>query len=124
MILRGGDRTRPLLLFLNGGPGIPDYFLARDAGLEQLFTVCYWDYRGTGLSYLPEIRPEGCTTEQSVQDALAVTDALRARFGQDRIYLMGHSYGTFIGLLCAQAAPENTTPTPPWARAQTSPAPS
>lgn len=59
-----------------------------------------------------------------MQDALAVTDALRARFGQDRIYLMGHSYGTFIGLLCAQAAPENTTPTPPWARAQTSPAPS
>ena len=106
MILRGGDRTRPLLLFLNGGPGIPDYFLARDAGLEQLFTVCCWDYRGPGLSYLPEIRPEGCTTEQSVQDALAVTDALCARFGQDRIYLMGHSYGTFIGLLCAQAAPE------------------
>lgn len=106
MILRGGDRTRPLLLFLNGGPGIPDYFLARDAGPEQLFTVCYWDYRGTGLSYSPEIRPEDCTTEQSVQDALAVTDALRTRFGQDRIYLMGHSYGTFIGLLCAQAAPE------------------
>lgn len=113
MILRGGDRTRPLLLFLNGGPGIPDYFLAQNAELEQLFTVCCWDYRGPGLSYSPEIRPEGCTTEQSVQDALAVTDALRARFGQDRIYLMGHSYGTFIGLLCAQAAPENTTSTSP-----------
>lgn len=84
MILRSGDRTRPVLLFLNGGPGIPDYFLARDAGLERLFTVCYWDYHGTGLSYSPEIRSEDCTTEQFVQDALAVTDALRAvRAGSD-----------------------------------------
>ena len=77
-ILRGRDHTRPIPLFLNGGPGIPDYFLAQNAELEQLFTVCCWDYRGTGLSYSSEIRPEGCTTEQSVQDALAVTDALRA----------------------------------------------
>lgn len=108
MFLRGKDITNPVLLFLTGGPGIPDYFLVKkaDTGLEDTFTVCYWDYRGTALSYSPHCKAETCTTEQFVQDAIAVTDYLRERFGQKKIYLLGHSFGTYIGLLTAQTAPE------------------
>lgn len=108
MFLKGKDTTNPILLFLTGGPGIPDYFLTKaiDTGLEDDFTVCYWDYRGTALSYSPECKAEDCTTRQFVQDAIAVTDYLRERFGQEKIYLLGHSFGTYIGLLTAQAAPK------------------
>ena len=108
MFLRGKDITNPVLLFLSGGPGIPDYFLVKksDTGLENIFTVCYWDYRGTALSYSPDCNAEDCTSEQFVQDAITVTDYLRKRFGQEKIYLLGHSFGTYIGLLTAQSAPE------------------
>lgn len=108
MFLKGKNTANPILLFLTGGPGIPDYFLTEeiDTGLEDTFTVCYWDYRGTALSYSPDCKAEDCTTRQFVQDAIAVTDYLRERFGQEIIYLLGHSFGTYIGLLTAQAAPE------------------
>lgn len=108
MFLKGKNAANPVLLFLTGGPGIPDYFLTKeiDTGLEDTFTVCYWDYRGTALSYSPDCKAEDCTTRQFVQDAIAVTDYLRERFGQEKIYLLGHSFGTYIGLLTAQAAPE------------------
>lgn len=107
MFLKGKDTTNPILLFLTGGPGIPDYFLTkeRDTGLEDVFTVCYWDYRGTALSYSSDCKAEDCTTGQFIQDAIAVTDYLRERFGQEKIYLLGHSFGSYIGLLTAQAAP-------------------
>ncbi|WP_101909022.1 alpha/beta hydrolase [Marasmitruncus massiliensis] len=108
MYLKGKDLSNPVLLLLSGGPGIPDYFLTKeiDTGLEDTFTVCYWDYRGTGLSYTSKCKSEDCTTQQFVQDALVVTDYLRKRFGQEKIYLLGHSFGTYIGILTAQAAPE------------------
>lgn len=108
MFLKGKDTTKPILLFLTGGPGIPDYFLTKEinTGLEDVFTVCYWDYRGTGLSYSSDCKAEDCTTGQFVQDAIAVTDYLRERFRQEKIYLLGHSFGSYIGLLTAQAAPE------------------
>lgn len=108
MFLKGKDTTNPVLLFLTGGPGIPDYFLAQkiDTGLEDIFTVCYWDYRGTALSYSPDCKAEACSAKQFVQDAISVTDYLRERFGQEKVYLFGHSFGTYIGLLTTQAAPE------------------
>jgi pimeloyl-ACP methyl ester carboxylesterase len=46
------------------------------------------------------------TAEQFIADTLAVTDYLRDRFGKDKIYLMAHSGGTFIGLQAAARAPQ------------------
>lgn len=107
MFIKGKDCTNPVLLFLNGGPGIPDYFMRKNnSGIEDLFTVCYWDYRGTGLSVSAAVCAEDCTTKQYILDAISVTDYLRERFKQDQIYLLGHSFGTYIGLLTVQAAPE------------------
>lgn len=108
MIIKGRDHTKPILLFLSGGPGIPDYFLARKycPSLESMFVVCYWDYRGTGLSYDPNCSEETLTKEQFVMDTIDVTDYLRKRFERDQIYLMGHSFGTMIGLLAVSVAPE------------------
>jgi len=46
------------------------------------------------------------TLEQMISDTLEVTNYLRHRFGQEKIYLMGHSGGTFIGIQAAARAPE------------------
>ena len=108
MFLVGKDETNPVLLFLGGGPGIPEYFLEKEypTGLEEEFVVCYLEYRGTSLSYDPEIDPETISGQQYVEDAVAVTRYLQKRFGQEKIYLMGHSYGTEIALNTVSQYPE------------------
>lgn len=108
MFLVAEDVGKPVLLFLGGGPGIPAYFLEQEypSGLEREFVVAYLEYRGTSLSFDPHIAAEQMTTEQYIADVVAVTDYLRDRFGQDRIYLLGHSFGTSIGVQVAARHPE------------------
>jgi pimeloyl-ACP methyl ester carboxylesterase len=55
MFVRSKNPDNPVLLFLHGGPGFPNYFLFEKfkPGLEDFFTVCYWEQRGGGLSYSP-----------------------------------------------------------------------
>ncbi len=108
LFLRGVDVTKPVLLFVHGGPGMPEYFLDRThpTGLEQDFVVAWWEQRGSGLSYSAATDAAGMTPDQLVEDTIAVADYLRERFGQDRIYLLAHSWGSFIGIQAAARAPE------------------
>jgi pimeloyl-ACP methyl ester carboxylesterase len=108
MFIKGRDRSDPVLLWVHGGPGMPDYFLTEQypTGLDDLFTIVWWDQRGAGLSYHSGISPDTMTVEQHVADTLAVTDYLRERFGRDKIYLLGHSWGSFIAIQAAARAPE------------------
>ena len=108
MFIQSKDAGKPVLLFLHGGPGMPEYWLTQQypTGLEDYFTICWWDQRGAGLSYQADIAPETMTVDQMVADTLEVTQYLRQRFGKDKIYLMGHSGGSFFGLLAARQAPE------------------
>jgi pimeloyl-ACP methyl ester carboxylesterase len=101
MFLKGKDVGNPLLLYLHGG--MPDYFLAQKhpTGLEEHFTVAWWEQRGSGLSYERTIPRETMTSEQFISDTIEVTNYLRRRFGKDKIYLMGHSGGTFFGIQAA-----------------------
>ncbi len=107
MIIRSRDTSHPVLLFVHGGPGMPGYVLEQryPTGLEDDFTVVWWDQRGSGLSYAGVPR-ETMTREQFVSDTIAVTQYLRERFGQDRIYLLGHSWGSYIGIQAAAQHPE------------------
>jgi pimeloyl-ACP methyl ester carboxylesterase len=106
MFIKGKNTKNPVLLYLHGG--MPDYFLTKKypTGLEDYFTVVWWEQRGSGLSYSSDIPPETMTLEQMISDTKEVTNYLRKRFGQDKIYLMGHSGGTFIGIQVAAQAPE------------------
>ncbi len=106
MFIKSKDVKNPVLLYLHGG--MPDYFLTQSypTGLENIFTVCWWEQRGSGLSYRAGTRPETITADQLILDTLEVTRYLRKRFGKDRIYLMGHSGGTFIGIQAVARAPE------------------
>ena len=108
MIIQSADISHPVLLFLHGGPGMPEFFLntTHPTGLEQHFTMVWWEQRGAGLSYSPDIPPQSMTTAQLIADTIAVTHYLRQRFGKDKIYLLGHSWGSFLGIKAAAAAPE------------------
>ncbi len=108
MFITGKDTANPVLLFLHGGTGMPEYFLTQKypTGLEEHFTVCWWERRGAGLSYQKDMPAESLTIEQAISDAITVTHYLRERFKQDKIYLMGHSGGSFFGLQVAARAPE------------------
>jgi pimeloyl-ACP methyl ester carboxylesterase len=106
MFIKSKDISHPVLLYLHGG--MPDYFLSEKypTGLEEDFTVVWWEQRGAGLSYHSGLTSQMVTAEQLISDTLALTHTLRDRFGQDKIYLLGHSGGSFIGIQAAARAPE------------------
>ncbi len=108
MFIMAKNTSSPVLLLLGGGPGIPEYFLEQEypSGLADEFVVCYLEYRGTSLSYMSGMDTGTMTLEQYVDDVVDVTNYLSERFGQEKIYLMGHSFGTYIGLNAVHQHPE------------------
>jgi pimeloyl-ACP methyl ester carboxylesterase len=108
MFIKSRNVDNPVLLFVHGGPGMPEYWLTRwyPTGLEEYFTVVWWEQRGAGLSYSPDIPPESMTAEQFIADTRAVTEYLRQRFGREKITLMAHSWGSYIGIQAAARYPE------------------
>lgn len=107
LIIVGENKDNPVLLFCGGGPGIPEYLLESfySSALTKHFVVVYFDYRGTGLSY-KKVDPNEMNTERYLTDVEFITDYLRNRFDKEKIYLMGHSFGTYIGLNSAKNHPE------------------
>lgn len=108
LVVRGKSVDRPVLLFLSGGPGGSELGRVRrfNQALEDHFVVVVWEQRGTGKSY-PAIEPKSAlTVEQYVSDIIELTEKLKAQFNEDKIYLVGHSWGTIIGLRAAQQRPD------------------
>jgi pimeloyl-ACP methyl ester carboxylesterase len=109
--VRGRDRRNPILLFVHGGPGSP----MMPAGWvfqtpwEEFFTVVQWDQRGAGKTAASndpaQVRPT-ITIDRMVTDGEEVIEYLRRTYRKEKIFLMGHSWGTFIGLEIAQRHPE------------------
>jgi pimeloyl-ACP methyl ester carboxylesterase len=108
MMVRGTSTSNPVLLYLAGGPGGSELGAMRRHGqaLEEDFVVVTWDQRGTGKSYDTLDPISTLTLQQAVRDTIEVSNYLRSRFGQDKIYLLGQSYGTILGVLAAQQHPE------------------
>lgn len=103
--IRGKNAHNPVLLFLMGGPGaggFPDQsFLAP---LEDHFVVVNWDQPGTGKSY-GAVPLNSLTPQRSVSDAHALVMQLRSRFHQDKIYVLGSSWGSILGIMLVQQYP-------------------
>lgn len=105
---RARNAAAPPLILLHGGPGASESALFRhyDAGLENHFTVVYWEQRGTGRSFHDDIPRSSMTIAQMLADLDALVDTVRSRFGHDRVVLLGHSWGTILGTLYAHEHPE------------------
>lgn len=108
LMIRGTSTDNPVLLFLAGGPGGTELGAMRRhlEALEEHVTVVTWDQRGAGRSYAALDPTHDYTIDSAVADTIAVTEHLRDRFGQDRILLLGQSYGTFLGVLAVQQRPD------------------
>lgn len=106
VLTRGYDRSKPVVLFLHGGPGMPAMFLAHafQRALECDFVVVHWDRRGAGKSF--DAWSPDLSVSQTLEDTYELTQELRARFGERRIYIVGHSWGTYLGLLAVRSHPE------------------
>lgn len=108
MMIRGDSVDKPVLLFLAGGPGGTEMGAMRRHGqaLERDFVVATFDQRGAGKSYDNLDPTSTLTLDGAVSDTIEVTNYLRERFGQDKIYVVGQSWGTILGVLAVQQHPE------------------
>lgn len=106
--IRGADKNNPVLLFVHGGPGSPEMAGARHMGLEleEHFTVVHWDQRASGKSRREDFDIADLTLDTFLDDTLDVVNHLRERFEQDKIYLIGHSWGSVLGVLTVRDHPE------------------
>lgn len=106
--IRGQEANHPVLLFLAGGPGGSQLVTARRAlaGLEEHFVVVNWEQPGAGKSF-DAVNRSTLTPERYIADGLALTAYLRDRFGEDKIYVLGESWGSALGLWLIQREPES-----------------
>lgn len=104
----GTDANNPVLLFLHGGPGVCDRHLVlkNQSNLSDVCTLVCWDQRGSGKSYSKEQSGKKMTIDLMLQDAVELTEYLCKKFHKEKLYVVGHSWGSVLGVLLAQRCPE------------------
>lgn len=105
--VRGASRDLPVLLYLSGGPGHSDLAFSR-ALLEPLtadFLVVGWDQRGAGKSYR-DIDGASLTPDRATADTVELARWLCQHYGRQKVFLLGESWGSLLGVLAVQRAPE------------------
>jgi pimeloyl-ACP methyl ester carboxylesterase len=107
--IRGEDRDNPVLLFVHGGPG--GSTLPISSGWrpwERHFTVVQWDQRGTGRTYgsAGDALGPTMTLERMTQDGVELAQYLRTHLHKDKIVLVGHSWGSFLGIHMVKQRPD------------------
>lgn len=109
ILTTGTDSSKPVLLVLHGGPGFTEMAVFRiyNRDLDNDYVVVHWDQRGAAASYDPSIPESSMNIDQFVSDAHELVTLLKKRFKKDKIFLLGHSWGTALGLLLAQRYPED-----------------
>lgn len=109
--VRGRDRRNPILLFIHGGPAsteLPVSWLYQ-SGWEDYFTVVQWDQRGAGKTYVandPKVVEPTLGVERMVADSEEVVQWLREHYGKRKIIVLGHSWGSILGLELARRRPD------------------
>jgi len=110
IFIRGTDQKNPVLIFLHGGPGAPLMGMSSsrisDAELIKHFTVIHWDQRGAGKSYSLDIPVNSMTFDRLVEDCNELIDYVRDRFNAQKVFIVGHSGGSIIGLKTVHKYPE------------------
>lgn len=103
------DETKPVILFLHGGPGMPFRHKIRKhlLPLADDFVLAAIDERGAGGSFSPTLKPEDLSIDDFLADIKEWTDYLCKRFHHKRIYLIGHSFGSFLASRAIVENPES-----------------
>jgi pimeloyl-ACP methyl ester carboxylesterase len=105
---QGVDDQAPVLLFLHGGPGnsVMGYADRFTKELQKNFIVVQWDQRESGQTAILNTSPQVLTVSLFISDAIELIEFLRTRFSQEKIFLLGHSWGGYLGLRVAAEKPE------------------
>ncbi|NZA25438.1 alpha/beta hydrolase [Luteimonas sp. SJ-92] len=109
--VRGKHKDNPMILFVHGGPASPAMpsLWQFQRPIEEYFTVVHYDQRGAGKTYReadPEAIAETIHIDRYVDDAIEAAEYVRARYGKDKLILVGHSWGTVPGMKAALARPD------------------
>lgn len=107
LLLRGHDDGAQPVLWLHGGPGAAEtpFFRLYNRDLERAFVMAYWDQRGAGRSFDADADPRQLTVARHLRDLDRIVDFIRGRLGVERVALIGHSWGSALGLRYAQQHP-------------------
>lgn len=114
LYIRGEDTSNPVILYLHGGPGssmIPMIYKYQRT-LEEAYTVVNWDQRTAGKTYLLNDKntvDDSLSMERMIADADEVVTYLKDKFQQEKIIILGHSWGAVLGTIYAQKYPENVS---------------
>ena len=109
--VRGSDHDNPILLFIHGGPGAVEMPVAWtfQRAWEDFFTVVQWDQRGSGKTYNandPKKIAPTLTADRMEKDTEELVQYLRATYHKPKIFVMGHSWGSLLGITLAHNHPE------------------
>ena len=106
--VRAAKKGLPVILFLHGGPGVCDrHNILRDhSDLAEDFTLVCWDQRGSGKSYTPDIKKSIPKVADYVDDVEFMLEYLTGKFGVRKVAMVGHSWGSIIGVLAAARRPD------------------
>jgi pimeloyl-ACP methyl ester carboxylesterase len=107
--IRGRNIDNPVLLFLAGGPGGSQLASVRhslgEAGLEDHFVVVNWEQPGSGKSF-DAVDRSRMTPERYISDGHELVQYLLQRFGQQKVVVVGESWGSALGIMLVQRYPE------------------
>ncbi|MBO1307150.1 alpha/beta hydrolase [Enterococcus sp. 669A] len=106
--IRGQDRSNPVIIVLHGGPGnnMGYYSYAWQADLESDYTIVHWDQRGCGNTYFQNKAATKPTFDLLLSDLDALVNSICGEYGQEKVIIMGHSWGTLLGGIYAGQHPE------------------
>ncbi|MEW9053037.1 MAG: alpha/beta hydrolase [Neobacillus sp.] len=110
ILIDGQRKENPFIIFLHGGPGQPFPFGVSSRNqfpaLTEKFNAVYYDQRGSGRSYHNHVDMKTMNVEQFIADANEVIDFVREEYKQDKVYLVGMSWGSILGLHLADRYPD------------------
>ena len=109
--VRGQDKANPIILFVHGGPASPliPTLWQFQRPIEEYFTVVNYDQRGAGKTYVEahsDAIGETLHIPRYIDDAIEVAEHVRKRYGKSKLILMGHSWGTVVGMGAALKRPD------------------
>ncbi|MGE7113881.1 alpha/beta fold hydrolase [Lysinibacillus sp. NPDC047702] len=110
ILVEGQDKEKPFCLFLHGGPGSPfPYGVSARTLYPEITENCvavYYDQRGSGKSFNKELSIDTMNLSQFIEDATIIVDYIREHYQQEKVFVIGQSFGTIIGTQLVSKYPE------------------
>ena len=108
ILIQSNNWNNPIILWLHGGPGTSEMFINHHCmdKLFDYFTVVHWDQRGTALSYSDSIKVSEVSSDKIMDDAFELTKILKGMYQKDKIFIIGHSFGSILGIHLVEKYPD------------------